>query len=115
MGDVEIDLNGGRAWILYGVFRTRPDMIETLRAEMRKLASTPAIAVRSPAPGVAAPSWLVTGATASVGATVVAFGEKNVGIIVETTRRKAKSGDTPGALALARVATRHLRAVERAR
>jgi hypothetical protein len=113
VGDVEIDFNGGRAWVLYGVFRTRGDLIQTLRAEMKKLRSTPGVTVRRSAPGLPSPSWLVTGSTGSVGATLVAFGENNVGILVETTRPHAKAGDTKGALELADAAVRHLQAVER--
>jgi hypothetical protein len=114
VGEVEIDLNSGRARIVYVIFPTRADAVGKYTAGLRGLRTTQGVTkVHSPAPGFRQPSVIITGSANGVGVTQVSFLAKSVEINAQTLRPNAESGDVKKTLTLAHFALQHLKTVER--
>jgi hypothetical protein len=120
VGEVEIDLNGGDAAIIYLIFPTRADALKDWKDA--DPTHKKGVKTKLPAPGFPHPALIVNGSITgnnafgkkvTNGFSILGFTAGNViTSAVTSSTTNTNSGDLPATISLGKFALRHLRAVE---
>lgn len=109
VGVVEIDLIPSTRSIFYYVFPTRVDAVGALNDTLTAL---PGVSSKRSVPSLPQPALILIAARSGVGFAVALFVRRNVLVGATILEPKSESGGQADALALAKLALRHLKAVE---
>ena len=123
LGEVDVDIDGGQAAVVYEIFPTRALALADFKAGKPNLKKIPSATVMAAPPRFLWPALMVSGTltgknafgkTVKNGTTVLAFTSKNVIVEAATiSTSNTASGDVPGTIQLGDFALKHLNALRR--
>src|SRR5581483_7595498 len=114
VGEMLINLTGGRTRIAYVVFPSHADALGNYQDGIRALKSIRTVRkIRTQVSGLPKPSVLVDASQSGIGVTQVSFVADNVEIAAQSIQLNKKSGNEKLAKSLAQLALQHLHKIEK--